>query len=354
MNVEGFIIENHIGSLEDENLNFQISRLFLAIMDEDLNEDEYQEISIYITQGISEFISLGYFSFLIDVLDTYRKHAREKLSKKIQKLADSGIKLICNANNLLQDLKPFFRQGISMNSLIDFVVACGAQNIPWLLDLYMETHSPKGQAMLVEVLRHFREEAASNVLKRPPETSTHFIKKFLILLQLIGNADVVPYIKTFVSHPDLTIKLEAIRTLLRFEDPDAKVLLQEAVFSKDPSESAQAIVLAYDYMVMDLCVKLIALIKTVMIRNQDLAFNELIITEAVKTRDPQILPYLEKMAGTRWSLSPGRLFLTKMALLNAISLYSPPNAIKLIRMCLSSGNKQIRALYTELMKGERE
>jgi hypothetical protein len=354
MNVEGFIIENHIGSLEDENLNFQISRLFLAIMDEDLNEDEYQEISIYITQGISEFISLGYFSFLIDVLDTYRKHAREKHSKKIQNLADSGIKIICNTNNLLQDLKPFFRQGISMNSLIDFVVACGAQNIPWLLDLYMETHSPKGQAMLVEVLRHFREEAASNVLKRLPETSTHFIKKFLILLQLIGNADVVPYIKTFVSHPDLTIKLEAIRTLLRFKDPDAKVLLQEAVFSKDPSESAQAIVLAYDYRIMDLCVKLIALIKTVMISNQDLEFNEFIITEAVKTRDPQILPYLEKMAGTRWSLSPGRLFLTKMALLNAISLYAPPNAIKLIRMCLSSGNKQIKALCSELMKGERK
>jgi hypothetical protein len=354
MNAEGFIIEKHIGSLEDENLNFQISRLFLAILDEDLNEDEYQEISLYITRGISEFILSGYFSFLIDVLDTYRRHAREKLSEKIRKLADSGITIFCDANTLLQDLKPFFRRGISMNALVDFVVACGAQNVPWLLDLYLETYSPKGQAMVVEVLRHFREEAASNVLKRLPETSTHFIKKILILLQLIGNADVVPYIKTFVSHPDLTIRLEALRTLLRFEDPDAKVLLQEAVFSKDPSESAQAIVLAYDYRIMDLCVKLIGLIKTVMIRNQDLAFNEFIITEAVKTRDPQILPYLEKMAGTRWSLSPGRLSLTKMALLNAISLYAPPNATKLVRMCLSSGNKQIRALCAELMKRERE
>jgi hypothetical protein len=171
---------------------------------------------------------------------------------------------------------------------------------------------------------------------------------------LIGDADVIPYVRTFADHPDINIRLEAINTLLRFKDHDAKALLQKAVFSKDRSESTQAIVLACEYKITDICVKLIPLIRTNIIFKKDLTFNELIITEVVKTRDPQIIQLLEKLAGTRWSLFPRRLSRTKMALLNAIELYAPPNAVKLIKICLYSKNKQIKTLCVELMKRESE
>jgi hypothetical protein len=138
--------------------------------------------------------------------------------------------------------------------------------------------------MIVEVLRHFREETISDVLNRLSEMSIQFIKKLLILLQLIGNADVIPYVRTFTDHPDITIRLEAINTLIRFEDHDAKALLQKAVFSKNRSESTQAIVLACEYKITDICVKLISLIRTNIILKKDLTFNEFIITEVVKTK----------------------------------------------------------------------
>lgn len=354
INKERFIIGEYINTLEDTSLNLQISKLFIVLMDEDLDEDEYREISIYITQNISEFILLGHFSFLTDVLDTYKKHSQEKPSEKIRRIADSGITVFHDTKTLSRDLNPLFLHGISLDSLVGFVVACGAQNIPWLLDLYLETGSPKGQAMIVEVLRHFREEAVSNVLNRFSEISIQFIKKLLILLQLIGDADVIPYVRPFADHPDITIRLEAIRTLLRFKDPDAKALLQKAIFSKDRSESTQEIVLACEYRITDICVKLISLIRTNIILKKDLTFNEFIIAEVVKTRDSQIIQYLEKLAGTRWSLFPGRLSRTKMALLNAIELYAPPNAVKIIKMCLHSKNKQIKTLCVKLMKRENE
>ena len=352
MNKEHFNVGECINTLEDTSLNLQISKLFIALMDEDLDENEYREISIYLTNNISEFILSGHFSLLIDILDTYKRHSQEKPSEKIRRIADSGITVFHDTKTLSRDLNALFLQGISLDSLIDFVVACGAENIPWLLDLYLETWLPKGQAMIVEVLLHFREEATSNILNRLSKISIQFIKKLLILLQLIGDADVIPYVRTFADHPDTAVRLEAISTLLRFKDHDAKALLQKAVFSKDRSESTQAIVLACEYRITDICVKLISLIRTNIILKKDLTFNEFMITEVVKTRDPQIIQYLEKLAGTRWSLFPGRLFRTKMALLNAIELYAPPNAVNLIKMCLNSKNKQIKTLCVELMKRE--
>jgi len=354
MNKDHFTIEEYTRTLEDTHLNLQISKLFMALMDEDLDEDEYREISVYITQSVSELILSGHFSLLTAVLDTYKRHSQEKPSEKIRKLADSGMRVFHDTQTLSHDLKPLFFHGILLDSLIGFVVACGAQNIPWLLDLYLETGSPKGQSMIVEVLRHFREEAKSNILNRLSETSIHFIIKWLILLQLIGDANIIPHVRIFADHPNINVRLEAIRTLLRFKDPDAKAFLQKAVFSKDRSESTQGIVLACEFRIADICLKLISLIRTNIILKKDLTFNELIITEVVKTRDPQIIQHLEKMAGTRWSLFPGRLSLTKMALLNAIELYSPPNAVKLIKKCLHSKNQQIKTLCAELMKRESE
>lgn len=351
---ERILAGEYIDTLEDTHLNLQISKLFVALMDENLNEDEYREISIYITNNISELILSGHFSFLIDVLDTYKKHSREKPSEQIRSLADTGIAVFHDTKILSRDIIQLFIQGISLESLVDFVVACGAQNIPWLLDLYLEIWSPKGQAMIVEVLRNFHEEAISNVLNRLTEMSNPLIKKSLILLQLIGDADVIPYVRTFADHPDIAIRLEAIRTLLRFEDHDAKALLQKSVFSMDQVESTQAIVLACEYRITDICVKLILLIRTNIILKKHLVFNEFIITEVIKTKDRHIIRNLEKLAGKRWSLFPGRLARTKMALLSAIELYAPPDAVKLIKLCLPSKNEQIKTLCMNLLEREHQ
>jgi hypothetical protein len=351
---EQFIAAEYIHTLDDTSLNLQTGKLFLALMDENLDEDEYREISVYMTEIIPEFIMSGDFAFLVSLIDTYKRHVQEKTSQEIRKLADSGMAVFRDTEMLSRSLRKLFLQGILLNSLVGFVVACGPRHAPWLLDLYLGTWSPKGQAMIVEVLRHFREEATGIVFNRLSEASVPVLRKFLILLQLIGDADIIPYVRPYADHADVAIRLEAIDALLRFKEHDAKALLQKSVLSKDRSESTKAIVLACEYRITEICVKLISGIRTGIILKKDLAFNEFIIPEVVKTRDPQIIRYLEKMAETRWSLFPGRLSRTKMALLSAIETHTPPDAVELIRKCHRSRNRRIKNVCTELMKREGE
>ena len=95
-------------------------------------------------------------------------------------------------------------------------------------------------------------------------------------------------------------------------------------------------------------------IRTGLILKKDLVFNEFIIPEVIKTRDPGIIQHLEKMAGAKWSLSPGRLSRTKRALLDAIGLYPSPGAVQLLRRSFRSGNREMQALRGELMNKENE
>lgn len=349
-----FIAGEYVHTLDDTSLNLQTGKLFLALMDENLDENEYREISVYMTGIMPEFIMSGDFAFLVSLIETYKRHVHEKPSEKIRKIADSGLAVFQDTEMVSRSLRKLFLQGIVLNSLVNFVVACGPRHAPWLLDLYLRTGSPKGQAMLVEVLRHFREEATGIVFNRLSDASVPVLRKFLVLLQLIGEADIVPYVRPYADHPDMAIRLEATGALLRFKEHDAKALLRKAVLSKDRSESAQAIGLACEYRVADICAELVSRVKTGLIRKRDLAYNELVIPEIVKTKDPQIIRNLEKIAGTKWSLSPGRLSRTKMTLLNAIETHAPPDAVELIRKCRNSGNRQVQNVCQELMKREGE
>ncbi|MCE5264063.1 MAG: HEAT repeat domain-containing protein [Deltaproteobacteria bacterium] len=348
------IAGDYIHTLEDTALNLQISKLFLALMDENVDEGEYGEISVYVTGSIPELILTGNFPFLIDIIETYKRHGREKPSEKIRALAESGAAAFQDTKLLSRCLRDLFLHGISINSLIGFVEACGPGHVPWLLDLYLEAWSPKGQAMIVEVLRHFREEATSRVYEKLSDPAVQAAGKLLILLQLIGDADAIPHVRPFADHPDVAIRVEAIRTLLRFNDNDAPALLRRAISSRDRSESTQGMALACEYKIGDICERLISRIRTGLIFKKDLVFNEFIIPEVIKTRDPKIIQNLEKMAGAKWSLSPGRLSRTKMALLDAIELYASPGAVQLLRRSFRSGNQEMQTLCGELMKRESE
>lgn len=345
-----FVLEEEIKTLGDESLNLQVHRLLLALMDEDLNEDEYRELSTSITETIPQSLLLGQFPVLIDILESYRRHVKEKSSGTIKKLAGSGQAIFYNSKTISQALKPFLVQGIVIPSLIGFIEVCGPQNIPWLLDLYLEKGLPRGQEVIVKALRYFGKEAVDDVLKRLSGLNPHHMGRLLELLRVIGDAGVIPFVRNHLYHSNLFVRMQAISTLLRFHDPYAKDFLQKAILSKDQFESSQAIVLACHYRITEICVHLISQIKTVIIFEKDLALNEFIITEVVKTKDPHIVLYFEKLAAARWSLFPGRLSLTKMALFRSLSLYWVPDAAKLIKAGLDSKDKRIKSLCVELMQ----
>lgn len=347
---EKFFLDEHLKTLEEARVDLQIHQLLLALMDEDIDEDEYHHLSMSIAKAIPEFLSLGHFPFLIDLIKTLRRHTKEKPSENIRMIAGSGLTVFNDASVLSRALKPFIHQGISIPYLTDFIVECGSKNVPWLLDLYLETVLPKGQVIVVELLRHFSEEAINEILNSPSTIFPYHLKKFLVLLQIIGDAGIIPFVKRLADHPDTDVRLEVISTLLKFEDPQAKSLLHKAIASKDIYESSQAIILACRKRVMEFVVKLTSMIKTFIVSEKDLALNEIIIAEVVKMGDPQMMIPLEKLAGRKLSLFPRRLSLTKRALYQSLCLNPIHCSVQLIRTGLDSKDEQVRALCMELMK----
>ena len=148
---EVFDIKNYVKTLESESLNFQIYRVLLALLDEDIDENDYLEFSAKICEAVPDFLMAGNFSFLIDIFASFKRHESEKSSEPIamRMRAKSCTAVMTETDAIADAIKPFILQEIPMPYMIEFLHIIGPQNVPWLLDLYLETDSPGAQKLIL-------------------------------------------------------------------------------------------------------------------------------------------------------------------------------------------------------------
>ena len=76
--VEEFPLEEHMKSLEDEHLDFQIGRALLAFLEENIDEEDYKEFAQKIVALMPQFLETGNFELLWRILDALRRHSTDK------------------------------------------------------------------------------------------------------------------------------------------------------------------------------------------------------------------------------------------------------------------------------------
>ncbi|NPU84125.1 MAG: hypothetical protein HPY65_06515 [Syntrophaceae bacterium] len=103
------------------------------------------------------------------------------------------------------------------------------------------------------------------------------------------------------------IKREVTETLLQFKDPLALDLLREGLQRDNWEEKMDVVSLIGAHRAWDLIGDVMALVKTLVIREEDIVHNERIIREIAATGDPAVIPHLHHLARIRWSFSPRRM-----------------------------------------------
>lgn len=345
-------MEKYYAALEDTHLNFRIHCLLLSLLDEDINEHDYREFSIELTDAAPEYLYLAQFQFLIEILDTFRRHENEKSSEVVRHQAHQCIEKVINIDGTSRSLAPFISQGLSMPSMKEYLLSCGSQIIPWLLDMYLRTGTSRSKMMISEILALFGDTAIGEALKKLSGLDTYRLRKMLVLLRMVGDNSCISQIKQYMYHPAIEVRLEAIETLLKFNDADAAISLEKAVYSKNLDEASRAIAITCRYQQLDIIKKLTSRIKTFIISEDDLTLNEKIISGVMRTRHHSVMSGIVKVADVKWSLSPRRLAMTKMVIFESLDRFPEPYRNQLIDMGLRLNNRRIKTLCIEYAQKE--
>ncbi|OGW28072.1 MAG: hypothetical protein A2X56_15230 [Nitrospirae bacterium GWC2_57_13] len=340
--VEGISPDEFSPSLEDDHLDFQIGRALLAFMEEELDDEDYLEFSRKLIAVVPDLLGSGNFTLLLDVLESLRRHVREKKSPVVRAQAEESLAIFHDPAFIAQAVKSFDAWARTKGKeAAGFLLSLGPEAVPGLLDIYSEDQTPGGRRILFDLLCNFGKPAVQEAQRRLHDPRAYYVRNLLMLIRWAGNATVVASVKPLLRHADEKVRLETLAVLLRFRDAEAIELLRQALRSKDPDVSSQAVFLAGQYRVAAVIDDLLALIKKVILFEADYRVNEEIIKALGEIGDRRAVPELEKLARASWSLHRESLQRMKVVLYDSLGRYPKDVLAGLISIGEQSGDDRI-------------
>ncbi len=348
--VEEFPLEEHIKSLEDEHLDFQIGRALLAFLEENIDEEDYKEFAQKIVALMPQFLETGNFELLWRILDALRRHSTDKPHQGIRDCANEASKFFSDPEFIVKALSAFDRwmreKGQEASGLIQ---ALGPETIPGLMDIFCRDEAVGGRRVLFNLLCLFGDPAVREAQKRLRDPRAHTVRNLLIFIGRAGNASSIPQVKPLLRHQDPMVKIEALKILVKFKDPGALPRLREAIHDKDPDFAFQAVVLAGQYRITDVTEDVLSKLKRVILFETDYVENEEIIRVLGNIGDPRAIPDLEKLARATWSLYLKSLVHMKETIYASLDRYPREKLAGLVSIGEKLNNDTIRRICSRLV-----
>ena len=349
---EKFPIHEYLKTIAEDQIGFRICQILLALMDEETTDEVYLAYATRLTRAVPELIKSGQFPFLTDVIETLRRHGREreKPSEKIRQKAMSSLKPFSDQEYMAKYVAPFILRGLTdTNVMTKFLTASGSQNVPWLFDLYLDPLSP-ASAVLTDILKSFGRNAIDEAVKRLTGQSPQKIVQLLTFLRATKDKSVVTYLKDLFDHEDWNVRREVIETLFYYNDSAAVDILRKSLRSRNREELLNAVSLTCRHRVRELINDLMSLLKTFVIREEDAILNDWIIKQLGATGDPAFVPCLEKIAQIRFSLTPKQLSRMKLILYASLVNFSRESVQKMLEQGKRSYNRKIKAFCVKILE----
>ncbi len=124
----------------------------------------------------------------------------------------------------------------------------------------------------------------------------YVVRNVLLLLRQVGDPGSVPAVRRCAEHPDLRVKLEAIRNLFAFDQSLPRELLRRALTDADPRLAAEAIDLAAEGKMAEAAEPLAEMLATTDLFGRRRAVRLKAIRALAEIGDPSVLPRLKRYA----------------------------------------------------------
>lgn len=349
---DAFPVEEYIKTLEDDNLEYQIARSLLAIMDEQITPEEYRDCARRVTDALEPLLQQGRFSFLSLMLATLKTHARDKSSPDIRALAGKVLESF-HAQSFITVALTYLKTAddASFEKGSDLVVALGSAAVPDLLRMYCLTKSDEEEARFFDLLVRLGSKIIPEVRRRLQDPDAPFAHRLVKLICRIDGEEMVQDLKRLRQHENPEIRKQILEGLLRFKDPEGTTMLRELLRAEEDDVRLTAVALAGRHRVREVTDDLLTMIKTTPLFASHFEGNEIIIEALGEIGDPKAVPTLEKLAKTRWVINHKRMGHMRETLYRSLSGYPYEQIVKLLRRGRKGDDRAIRKICIDIAAG---
>lgn len=127
----------------------------------------------------------------------------------------------------------------------------GPTAVRHLLGVLSETDNRRLRHLLLDLLARLGPAVVRDATALLADARWYVVRNMLLLLRRVGDPGSVPAVRKCADHPDLRVRLEAIRNLFAFDPEVPRELLRRALTHPDPRQAEAAMELAGEHGIVE-------------------------------------------------------------------------------------------------------
>lgn len=343
--IKDFEVEQNMQSLSEASLDERIDRLLFGLLDSNIDSESYRAFVDKITTSIPTFLDSGRFGELIDLFKTLNRHSTDKSDAIIRRLAANTLKTIASESFLLQMEQAYQKWSQDIQEdLGQIYLALGPACIPVLLDRYTQNANRDKREWIQLILTHFGNAPLEEAYRRLNTPDSGSVLEMVKLIRKIGSEASVSHVEHLLNHQDTGVRIAAIDLVLTFGKSSGILALHRLLYSEESQEVFRALFLVGKFRLKESTTLLVRMINNRPLSKLDIDLNEGIIQTLGKIGDAAVVPTLEKLVHSKWSIHPGRMHRMKMAIFESLAGYPYQSVEGLLKVGLTSRSNHIRNL----------
>jgi HEAT repeat protein len=213
----------------------------------------------------------------------------------VQSRVDTTIARLVTAESVQAILDALNRRGPESATLgrrlLDALGSAAARG--FLIALAEETDKSRRRRIL-EMLGAFGPVIAGPATELLGDTQWYVVRNMIVLLHRVGDRSALPEVRVCATHPDLRVRLEAIKYLLAFDPQVPRDLLARAIHDPDPKMAEAAVTLAGNYGIKEAVEPLLEIVADWDVLGRRRSIRVKALKALGELADPGALPRLER------------------------------------------------------------
>ena len=271
------------------------------------------------------------------------------LAPAVQAQVDDAIGRMATAESLQAVLEALNRRGARSASLGRRLLdALGAAAVRGFLIALAEEPDKSRRRRILELLVSFGPVIAGPARELLGDARWYVVRNMIVLLQRVGDRSALPEARLCAAHPDLRVRLEAIKYLLAHDPEVPRDLLARAIHDPDPKMAEAAVTLAGNYGIKEAVDPLLEVVADWDVFGRRRSIRVKALKALGELADPVALPRLEHFF-RNW-LVPLVSLDERRTAYRSLQTYPAEARTTLVERGLRSHDEEIRRICLDLMR----
>ena len=350
----GFDLEKHLLTIEDDSLDKQIIRATLILMAQSVDEQEYAELAARLMDITLLLPDKGAFNLLQFVSKSLWQQAKNNKQQRSRRMASKCLQQFSSSDflNYTYSILPELSEDEQQDAITFLALFC-PHILEKLLNIFCMLPHVSANDPLVTLFKSFRLETLTRMFTLLPKVTTVKIHRLLVLVEYLGLQGTVRLLHPMLSHEDTEIRLQVLNLLIPLNDEEAIATLISMLESKDEHIVSSAIELCNIHNPHACTASLLKLLEYQFIKQSAIERNRKLFLILSHIGNPKALPFLEKIAFTKWPFHREQLLTMKRILFYSLKGYRNEDRIKLVKKGLKLKDKEIIKICNSLLPAQQ-